>query len=173
MTTTTPRRIYVACLASYNAGILHGRWIDANQDVEDMQHEVKTMLLSAPACGEEWAIQDYDGFPPGTVGEYTDFHEVVALADFLDEHGDLGEAVLENFLGNLGDAREAIEYHYAGEWSDLATFVEDLFEESATVVPVQLSNYIDWAAMGRDMELGGDIWTVEGRCGSVHVFWSH
>lgn len=25
-------RIYVACLASYNNGVLHGKWIDATAD---------------------------------------------------------------------------------------------------------------------------------------------
>ena len=29
-------RIYVACLASYNAGRLHGTWIDATQDADDV-----------------------------------------------------------------------------------------------------------------------------------------
>ena len=32
---STPR-IYVACLAAYNNGRLHGRWIDADQSVEDI-----------------------------------------------------------------------------------------------------------------------------------------
>ena len=31
--TTTPK-IYVACLAAYNNGFLHGQWIDANQETE-------------------------------------------------------------------------------------------------------------------------------------------
>lgn len=26
-------RFYAACLASYNNGVLHGRWIDASSDV--------------------------------------------------------------------------------------------------------------------------------------------
>ena len=29
-----PIRIYVACLASYNAGTLYGRWIDATSEAE-------------------------------------------------------------------------------------------------------------------------------------------
>ena len=33
-TDLTPR-IYVACLASYNAGKLVGQWVDADQDPED------------------------------------------------------------------------------------------------------------------------------------------
>jgi hypothetical protein len=30
-------RIYVASLSDYNNGVLHGRWIDASSDPEDMQ----------------------------------------------------------------------------------------------------------------------------------------
>ena len=33
ITTNTEPRIYVACLAAYNNGILHGAWIDAAQVV--------------------------------------------------------------------------------------------------------------------------------------------
>lgn len=29
-------RIYVACLAAYNNGELHGAWIDATQDLDDV-----------------------------------------------------------------------------------------------------------------------------------------
>ena len=35
-TTDTPR-IYAACLAAYNNGHLHGRWIDATQDPETVR----------------------------------------------------------------------------------------------------------------------------------------
>ncbi|UFS66926.1 antirestriction protein ArdA [Paracoccus denitrificans] len=37
-------RIYVACLASYNNGVLYGRWIDASSDVDEMQEQVNAML---------------------------------------------------------------------------------------------------------------------------------
>lgn len=37
-------RIYAACLASYNNGVLHGRWIDASSDIEEMQEEINAML---------------------------------------------------------------------------------------------------------------------------------
>lgn len=39
------RRIYVACLASYNNGALHGVWIDCDgKDADDIQNEVNAML---------------------------------------------------------------------------------------------------------------------------------
>lgn len=41
-------RVYVACLASYNAGTLHGRWIDADQDADDIASEVAAMLRESP-----------------------------------------------------------------------------------------------------------------------------
>lgn len=40
-------RIYVACLASYNAGVLHGAWIDATQDADAIQSEVDAMLRAS------------------------------------------------------------------------------------------------------------------------------
>ena len=52
-----PIRIYVACLASYNNGILHGRWIDVT-DEDAIWSEVQAMLKASPLdeiC-EEWAI---------------------------------------------------------------------------------------------------------------------
>ncbi|MGF6599815.1 antirestriction protein [Paraburkholderia sp. GAS448] len=43
------RRIYVACLASYNSGILHGEWIDTEgKDADDIQDEVNAMLRASP-----------------------------------------------------------------------------------------------------------------------------
>ncbi|MBI1620073.1 antirestriction protein ArdA [Aquamicrobium zhengzhouense] len=37
-------RFYAACLASYNNGVLHGAWIDAESDVDAMQEQVNAML---------------------------------------------------------------------------------------------------------------------------------
>lgn len=44
--THTPR-IYVACLASYNNGRMHGEWIDATADADEMQAEVDRILREA------------------------------------------------------------------------------------------------------------------------------
>ena len=46
METTTPR-IYAACLASYNNGVLHGLWIDATTDIDAMQAEINAMLKAS------------------------------------------------------------------------------------------------------------------------------
>ncbi|WP_164090762.1 antirestriction protein ArdA, partial [Stenotrophomonas maltophilia] len=42
-------RIYVACLASYNAGVLHGEWIDLEgRDADDVRDEIARILRESP-----------------------------------------------------------------------------------------------------------------------------
>ena len=60
MTTTTPR-IYVACLASYNAGKLHGEWIDCDQDAATIREEIATMLRESPCPNVEVDCPHCDG----------------------------------------------------------------------------------------------------------------
>lgn len=80
--TNTPR-IYVACLASYNAGRLHGAWVDADQDPDDIEREVWAMLRKSPEpnvtrrdwecrCGHKWsATVHHPAFTPNLSGEGT------------------------------------------------------------------------------------------------------
>jgi Antirestriction protein (ArdA) len=46
-------RIYVADLAAYNEGFLHGVWIDATSEVSDTQDEINKLLASSPVMGAE------------------------------------------------------------------------------------------------------------------------
>ncbi|KDA00755.1 antirestriction protein ArdA, partial [Hyphomonas oceanitis] len=49
-------RIYVACLAAYNNGRLHGCWIDTT-DPHEVWQQVREMLAASPEPdAEEWAI---------------------------------------------------------------------------------------------------------------------
>lgn len=164
-------RIYVACLASYNAGILHGRWIDVT-DSEEIRECVAAMLAASPEPGaEEWAIHDYEGFEGGEISEYASFDQVCDLAAFIEEHGGLGGKLLEHFCGDLAEARAAFE-DYAGEYKSLEDFAFDLTEQSGTKIPDEIANYVDYAAMGRDIELNGDVFTVETGFEEVHIFWA-
>lgn len=50
-------RIYVADLAAYNNGKLHGVWINATDDLDDIQKQVNKMLAESPeGFAEEYAI---------------------------------------------------------------------------------------------------------------------
>lgn len=174
--TTTEIRIYVACLAAYNNAILHGWWIDATQGAEHIQEQVSAMLEASPEAGaEEWAIHDYEGFEGFHLSEWTGFAEVAKIAEFIEEHGELGAEIAEYYCGDLKEAREALEERYCGKWDSLADYAEHLTEESGQLegLPENLAYYIDFEAMGRDMEMGGDVITFDAGSGAVHIFWSH
>lgn len=162
-------RIYVACLASYNNGILHGAWIDACQDEAAVWSEIKAMLKVSPMPGaEEHAIHDYEGFEGARVEEYSGIAEVCALAAFIEEHGALGGKLLEHF-GNLEDAKTAIDDCYHGEFKSVADFAEELTEET-TQIPESLRYYIDYERMARDLEIN-DVLAIETGFEQVHIFW--
>ena len=76
-TATTEHRVYVASLADYNAGRLHGRWIDATLGAEHIQAETAAMLQeSREPFAEEWAIHDYEGFDGWKLYEWESFDTV-------------------------------------------------------------------------------------------------
>ena len=163
-------RIYVACLAAYNNGYLHGAWINAAQEPWAIYDAVRVMLAASPIAGaEEWAIHDYEGFGGIRIEEYTSFDRLSALASFLAEHGVMGAALLEHYCGDLDEAREALADRYLGEHPSLADYVQEVTEET-TAIPQPLRYYIDYAAMARDAELNGDLFTVSTAWDAVHVF---
>jgi len=79
----TPR-IYVASLSDYNAGRLHGAWIDADSDVEVMEEEVADMLAkSRHQPAEDYAIHDHEGFPV-RIGEFTPLQEIATIMEAIE-----------------------------------------------------------------------------------------
>ena len=164
--------IYVACLAAYNNGKLHGAWIDATQEPDDIMGEVQTMLKASPEPdAEEWAIHDYEGFYSINISEWEGFEQVHAYADFIEEHGQLGADVY-SYYGDLEEAIEALTDRYAGCYKSIGDYAEELTSHT-TQIPDNLAYYIDYERMARDMEMSGDFITIETAYDEVHIFWNH
>jgi antirestriction protein len=164
-------RIYVASLADYNAGRLHGRWIDAAQDADDTHAEIRAMLASSrEPVAEEWAIHDYDDFGAINLGEYESIEKVAGIAQGIEEHGEAFAA----FLSNDSDATaEQFEEAYRGTYRTVEDFADELIEEGILgEIPEALEPYIDTEKFAHDLEVGGDIFTVDGGEG-VFIFWSN
>lgn len=102
-------RIYAACLASYNNGVLHGRWIDLDGlDVDDVRKEIAEMLresrypnvfVPCPDCsaeGEELTDADCPGCggqrTVSSAEEYA-IHDYDELPSSFGEHPNLEEVV--------------------------------------------------------------------------------
>ena len=165
-------RIYVADLVAYNAGHLHGVWIDASEDINDIWEQIKTMLANSPVeNSEEHAIHDYEGFGGYALTEYAGIETAHEVACFIAEYPGFGGELLNHFGGELEEARTSAEENYCGCYKSLADYAQELTEET-TQIPEQLAYYIDYERMGRDMEMSGDIFTLETGLETVHVFWS-
>jgi len=172
-------RIYVASLADYNAGYLHGRWIDADQPLDDIQKEVAEMLAeSREPCAEEWAIHDYEGFESVRLSEFADLEHVSKVACAITEHGPILAGLVDHF-GGIRHVEEALRYledGYSGEFESLTEyaeqFIDDCYSDVLKDLPDFIRCHIDYEGIGRDMELSGDIFTIQ-QDGMVHVFQSH
>jgi len=217
--TETAPRIYVASLSDYNAGHLHGRWIDATQDLEDIYLEIKEMLResdypniekrdytcrecghvwdaqvfydestleekipSCPECkaeapespmiypsAEEWAIHDHEGFTGWQPSEGESIETVAEVAALIEEHGDLFGLVLEHADGNIERAKQLMDEGYRGAHDSLEDYAREFCQDCYGEPPEWLTYYIDYEKMGKDWELGGDIFTIE-HDGKVHIF---
>ena len=159
-------RIYVACLAAYNNGYLHGAWIDTDQ----IRDEIAAMLARSPVEDvEEYAIHDYESFEGVSISEYASIGIVARIAGFIAEYGVLGAGLLEQFSGDIEQATSTLEDCYHGQFASLAEYMEELTTESVTI-PEALRYYVYWDAMARDAEMGGDLFTIETAHGEAHVF---
>lgn len=174
----TPR-IYVASLTDYNAGRLHGCWIDANQPADAIQEEIAQMLTeSKEPIAEEWAIHDYEYFGDLELSEYAGIDQVAKAAYQIVEHGPVFAALL-NYVGGTSCMEEALRYMeeaYCGEYDSLIEyaeqFIDDCYADSLKNLPEFIRFYIDYEGIASDFELGGDVFTLECE-GKVHVFYAH
>jgi antirestriction protein len=167
MNTLEPK-IYVACLAAYSNGYLHGQWIEANQDAECLHQAVKEMLARSPMPNaEEWAIHGYEDFGGVSIGESTSFETVSEIAAFIVAHGELGAGALRYMGGDRENAQQLLEECYRGEFDTEVDFVQSLAEETMNI-PDDLAYYIDYEKMARDWFIN-DFFSIEVN-GKTHVF---
>lgn len=165
----TEPRIYIADLAAYNNGILHGVWIDATLALEDIQEYINTLLQTSPVDdAEEYAIHDYEGFEGYRLSEYEGIESAHTVALFIEEHGELGAELL-NYYSDLEEAQKAIDERYHGAYESLEDYARQFTEDTSTI-PEHLAFYIDYERMGRDWEMSGDIISFELSHGEIHVF---
>ena len=146
-------QIYIACLASYNNGILFGTWIDATQSLDIVYQEIQTMLANSPISGaEEWAIHDYEGFCNYQIDEYEDIQTICEIAEFIVEQGILGIEVMQILNCNVEQAKEVIANQYYRAYENELEFAMQLFDDCyGSEIPTALEHYIDYEAFQRDL----------------------
>jgi antirestriction protein len=169
-------RIYVADLAAYNAGRLHGSWLDADQEIDVLHEQVQAMLRRSPEPGaEEYAVHDFENFGEFVPHEFEPLERLARIGRGISEHGPAFGAWAAHCAGD-DELLDQFEDAFRGEWASLAAYTEELLDDlgaTATLsgVPEWLQPYVQLNVEGlsRDLELGGDVWTAPAE-GGVYVF---
>jgi antirestriction protein len=171
--------ICVASLADYNNGILHGTWIDAAREPEEIQADINAMLASSrEPNAEEWAIHDYEQFGRARVYEHDSIENISRIAKGITEHGYAFSAWIDLFEGepanfDVNSFRESYLGHYDSVHDYVEQMADDLgYTQELHKLPEHLQSYvqINYAAIARDMELSGDIGTISDPNGGVWIF---
>lgn len=174
ITTDTEPRVWIGCLACYSAGRLVGQWVDATEATAPTPDDIH----GHPTTHEEMWVFDHEGFLGALVGECSpaEAQRVAEIIEACTEYGprEAVAAWLADDLdhGMADSTADDFAESYAGEWDDLADFAEDMITSGDGLdhVPAELRPYFDFEAYGRDLQLGGDVWTAEAPGGRVYVF---
>jgi antirestriction protein len=153
-------QIWAGSLADYNAGRLHGCWIDLEgRDVDEVREEIDAMLAASPEpYAEEWIVMDYDD-APGELGETSDLDMLIAVQQAVEEHGETAvRAALANYY-RTEEALDALENGFI-IWDDSDQIVESYLEGFA--IPDQVLHYIDYDAIWRDLQIEGTFIEADG-----------
>ena len=149
-------QVYIANLGKYNEGELVGAWFTPPIDYEEMAERI-----GLNGEYEEYAIHDYE--LPFEVDEYTPISEINRLCEMIQELD--GSPILEElkeiqdmWFGSLEELLENVDdiicYSDCDSMEDVARYY---VEETGVLgeVHASLQNYIDYQALGRDMEIDG------------------
>ena len=162
MTSVSPDyQIYIASLSDYNAGILHGEWINLEGlSVDDIYDRINEILKASPTAkkygepAEEWAIHDFE-LGGIRISEYEDLETIVTIVECLMEHGE-PFAIYYNDVDDLETAQSQFEDAYQGEYDTFLAYATEIFDELYVhSIPKNLQYYIDYEAFARDLEAEG------------------
>jgi len=172
-TNSTTPRVYVACLAAYNNGRLHGAWIDADQPADEIWSEVRAMLATSPEpLAEEWAIHDYEGFGELRLSEWESLERVSDIATGIAEHGDAFAAWLSYDESQDPTDTQSFDDAYRGEWDSLREYAENYAEEVGMYDAAEKTGFsyvtVDIDGLTRDMDI--ELYTVDSDHHTVYVF---
>ena len=156
--------VYIACLAAYNSGHLHGAWIDleGDTDEDDIQAGIDWILATSPEPGaEEWAMHDSSGLPSYlSRNEWPALGELVSWADGLSAY--VNEDEREAYRLACEDQGQTIDEDafrgtYCGCYSSGEDYAQELAEECDSL-PKELAwplCCIDWESAWRELTFDG------------------
>jgi antirestriction protein len=171
-----PPRIYITDVAAQEIGRLHGRWIEATDNLPDIREQIGELLVASPVAGaERFAITDHRGFLGYQPSDQVPLETVATIASGIFEHGPAFAAYV-TLVGEDEEQLHRFDERHVGSFDSAEAWAIDVGNELEwqrhldTVVDPMLRPYvrIDYARFARDSQARWDM--VEGPDGQTHVF---
>lgn len=174
-TTAMTPRVWIGCLACYNAGRLIGDWYDAATADEVTLADVHGAHSRADSHDKLWVF-DHENIPvkgemsPADAAAwgrvYTEVDEYLrpALCAWVESGDYVAEG--DTDLPSISDFEE----RYCGAWGSFREYAEQLADDIDLLadVPEEITRYFDWQAWSRDLAM--DYSTYDDPEGGVFVF---
>ena len=159
--------IYVACLASYNNGILYGRWINISKGKDYILDEISDMLKkSTIPNAEEYEIHDLSGFGSNAI---TCLDTIFELSQLFKQFDPQLVLAVYNYYSEISDIKYALENTYCGEYDSEQDFANEMFDALyGHDVPDSIAYYINYKMFARDLFIDDYIATASKQ--GVYVF---
>lgn len=168
-------RIFLTNLGKYNEGELVGEWVELPYTDQELNTVKERIGISDEpdenGCYyEEWFISSYDTDIDGLeIGEYDDINELNNFARSLYILDNDQLKAIQAFLQDGYSLTEALEN---AENNDYRIYDCDTMEEVAIEVveecgyldnvPDQVAGYFDYEAFGRDLDIEGRFYNIDG-----------
>lgn len=169
-------KIYLTNLGKYNEGQLIGEWVELPYTDGELEAVKERIGISDEPDEngnyyEEWFITDYETDIHGLkVGEYDNLDELNELAEELDNLNIYQQQALKAFLedgSKFDEALEAVQdgnYRIYSDCDDMTDVAMEVVEECGYLngVSEQVARYFDYEAFGRDLDLEGKYYYIDG-----------
>ena len=162
--------ICVLCIASKEAGYLHGKWIDATLSAEEIHAAISALRACSPvAATKGYELHETKGFGSLQIDQAMSIQLIADLAAFITEYGQLGAAILDETNCNIDEATTLITEHYYSDYRNTVEFAEYYLEDTRSDnIPAWLAPYIDYEKLAYDLFIT-DFFEIR-LDGRTHVF---
>lgn len=162
-------KIFLTNLGKYNEGQLIGEWVNLPCTNEELEAVKERIGISEQY--EEWFITDYETDIQGVkVNEYDNLDGLNDFAEELDDLDGNQKQAIKAFLEDGSNFDEALEkvqnfdYIIHADCENMTDVAMEVVEECGYLngVPETVASYFDYEAFGRDLDLEGKFYYIDG-----------
>lgn len=167
-------RIWIGNLGKYNEGYLVGEWVDLPcNDLYETLGEVYERIGINDEY-EETFIADFENDYGYHVDEYDDLDMLNDVAETLEGLNEYDKEIWESLhdegfnhdeIMGIIEFGDYITYGNCNDMGDVAMLAYEMSGQLAEIEKVMPRYYVDWDAIGRDMDIEGSFYP----CGNGYV----